>query len=163
MSPDDDDSWLTDILTPRFESVPALMEEDSRSMLDDEQFDDELWKLLTRRIQGPGDLRDHASEVSVYYASRLLQWEVGNGGFVQAAINTPEWFELAEAGYRTLGKPEFAALIRKARGFLSEGDPDLAEASLERLDAELPSVEWAIDLERVRYVRANRAAFQAVR
>jgi Domain of unknown function (DUF4375) len=145
----------------RFSSVAELLQTDAAETLDDGEFDDQLWLLLTSRIESPADLRGLPAEVGVYYASRLLQWEVDNGGFAQAAGNIPEWFSLAEAGYLALGKSKAAVLIRKARGFLSEDDDELSmrEDMFEQLDAELSKLEWEIDVDRVRYVRQHRSVF----
>ena len=48
------------------------------------------------------------------YATRMLEMEVGNGGFAQAVMNCPECFEPAARGYEILGKPGFAAFVRQA-------------------------------------------------
>jgi hypothetical protein len=149
----------------KFESVRELLERDAREPLPDEELDDQLWLLLTKRIESPRDLRGLPPEIGIYFASRYLQWEVGNGGFAQAASNIPEWFALAETGYGALGQPASAALIKEARMLLSDNEHELAEreAQLEKLDAKIPQEGWEIDAERVRYVRQHRTAFQAVR
>src|SRR5690349_14281519 len=102
----------------RFPTVRALIEEDEASPLDPESFDAELWLLLVRRIHDLVDLGGYPLEVRVYFASRLLEADVDNGGFAQAAFNIPEWFGPAADGYEALGKPVMAALIREAAAVL---------------------------------------------
>ena len=142
-----------------FESVRQLLEADAKSPMPDDDLDTELWLLLTRQIHAPRDLRRMPESVATYFASRYLQWEVGNGGFAQAAESIPEWFELAETGYIARGKPKSAAIIHRARSLLVAGD----EAGLEGLDAEIPTDEWEIDTERVAFVREHRTEFQSIR
>ncbi len=141
-----------------FSSVRKLLETDSKSALSAEDLDTELWLLLTKKVREPSDLLNIPTSVGTYFASRYLQWEVGNGGFVQAAENVPEWFEAAEAGYSALGKHKSAALIHRARELLEAND----ESGLEALDAEMLPEEWEIDEERVAFVRAHRLEFESV-
>ena len=102
----------------KFASIAALIDADERGQVDDSTFDSELWLFLIELISSPQDAGRFAKPVTLYYASRYLQWEVGNGGFAQAAYNIPEWFELAASGYDELGLPRFAALIREAMTLL---------------------------------------------
>jgi hypothetical protein len=163
----------------RFSTVRQLMEEDGRSLLKSAEFDDELWLLLCRRISSPALAADYPEPVIVYFATRYLQWEVGNGGFAQAAYNIPDWFALAEAGYRELGKDASAALIRhamkllpeerqelKRRGLFSAGIGRVFEhfqtSRMAALDQRIVEADWYIDEERVAYVRRNRESFVAV-
>ena len=53
----------------------------------------------------------------VYFATRLVEWDVCNGGFAQAAMNYLGVFEHAAAGFELLGKPAIVVLIREAAGF----------------------------------------------
>ena len=78
-----------------YRTVRALLEADSNAPIPDGKLDDQMWLLLNERIEGPEDLRGLPIEVERYYPSRLLQWEVGNGGFAQAAYSCSEWFPLA--------------------------------------------------------------------
>jgi hypothetical protein len=112
----------------------------------------------------------------LYYASRFLQWEVGNGGFAQAAYNIPEWFQLAASGYDELGLPDFATLIREAMTLLPTenrettfdareiGDlfEQFSESKLAQLDERLDETEWEVTAVRLQYVRENRQAFRDV-
>jgi len=144
------------------------------------KFDDELWMHLSDRFSNPSELEDYPHPVGVYLASRWLEWEVGNGGFAQAAYNIPEWFELAAIGYAALGKPKAVALIRESlqilqreremlqkKGLLEQttiGEVfrHFSESEMAALDSGIPEDEWWIDEERVEYVRKNRDAFRGI-
>ena len=158
----------------RFASIAALIDADENGQLDDSTFDDELWSLLVERISTPQEATLFARPVQLYYASRFLQWEVGNGGFAQAAYNIPEWFDLAAAGYDELGLGSFAALIREATSLvptevasfdatqIGELFAQFAESGLASLDRRLGEIVWEADVRRIQYVRENRVAFRAV-
>jgi hypothetical protein len=163
-----------------FASVDALLRHDEASPMEWSKFDDELWMHLSDRFSNPSELEDYPHPVGVYLASRWLEWEVGNGGFAQAAYNIPEWFELAAIGYAALGKPKAVALIRESlqilqreremlqkKGLLEQttiGEVfrHFSESEMAALDSGIPEDEWWIDEERVEYVRKNRDAFRGI-
>src|SRR5690349_14134482 len=103
-----------------FTTVDALLDQDEKTPLEWSKFDDELWLLVSDRIVDPLELENYPHAVGVYLASRWLEWEVGNGGFAQAAYNIPQWFEMAAIGYAALGKLKAAALINEAIQMLSD-------------------------------------------
>jgi uncharacterized protein DUF4375 len=158
--------------TGRTESLDELMTRDSQEHVP--TLDDDLWAILCNRIHGTEQLQIWPEPVRVYYASRLIEWEVGNGGFAQAAFNIPEWFEEAAWAYEILGKPECAYLIRRAAVAAAEETERLdkdsmsiedafeyfAESQLSEFDEELDAVGWWSDDVRTAYVRANRGAFK---
>jgi hypothetical protein len=174
-----------------FTTVDDLFDHDEASPLEWNTFDDELWSLLCGRITDPSEFDYYPRPVSVYIATRWLQWEVGNGGFAQAAYNGPEWFEMAAIGYADLGKPKAVALIKEALQMLSnerdtlirKGLNDLtllqrtkgqdkaihevfrhfSESDMAALDDRIPDDEWWIDEQRVAYVRKNRDAFRGIK
>jgi len=164
-----------------FTNIDALLDQDEASPLERGTFDDALWLLLSGRITDPSQLDNYPHPVGVYLASRWLQWEVGNGGFAQAAYNIPEWFEMAAIGYAALGKPKAVALIKEALQMLSSERDILmrkgllndttirevfrhfSESDMAALDARIPDDEWEIDEERVAYVRKNRDAFRGIK
>lgn len=147
--------------SPKFDSVQALFDAAESNSLSDSEFDDQLWLIFCDRVSEPKDLSKLPPATLTYYASRLLQWEVGNGGFAQAANNVPSWFSHASRAYDALGKPEFATLIRKAEALIPEDPDDLEEfeSEFEELDETLSDVEWEIDAERIAFVKSNRSAF----
>jgi hypothetical protein len=113
----------------KYANVQELFNADKKSTLEDAVLDDQLWLLLSERIHAPSDLEGLPLEVTQYYASRLVQWEVGNGGFPQAIDNgLQEWFLSAAAAYDLFGKPEFANLIRKANAIILECGDDMERA-----------------------------------
>ena len=145
----------------KHQSVRSLLAADATEILDDSNLDDQLWTLLCARVSDPSSIRDAPAPVGHYYASRLVQWEVGNGGLTQAAYSAPLWFEQAAAGYDELGKKDVAALLRRARLIIPDDADDLEalEDQFEALDSELFEMDWEIDDLRVAYVREHRDAF----
>lgn len=167
-------------MNSRFPTIGELFAADDSASLEFSDFDDALWLLLCDKITRPGDLDALPEAVGVYYSSRLLQWEVDNGGFAQAAFNVPEWFARAADGYEALGKKASARLIRKASGLLASERNTIERTGLlgatigklfahfrgsrmSDLDDEIGDVEWCIDEERVAYARSNRDAFLRVK
>lgn len=168
-------------MTRLFPTVDALLDQDEASPLEWSVFDDELWLLLSDTITHPAELENYPHPVTVYLASRWLEWEVGNGGFAQSAYNIPEWFELAAIGYAALGKPKAVALIREALQMLSKERETLqrkglldgttiehvfnhfSDSDMVSFDSRIPEDEWWIDEERVEYVRKNRDAFRGIK
>ena len=162
---------------PKATSISHLMDLDEAGRVGEgaNGFDDQLWTLLTARVDTPQQAASLPEPVWVYLASRWLEWEVGNGGFPQAAYNIPDWFELAELGYRKLGLDAAAALIGRARKMITRGESrgfiarhigqlfaQFRESKLAKLDADLDSVGWWADDIRLDYVRKNRAAFRSL-
>ena len=84
--------------TPAFESIGALMRADETGTLEDEEFDRNLWLLVSRVVRVFDNYDEFPRPVVDYYASCRMEWDVGNGGFAQAAYNMPEWFEAAASG-----------------------------------------------------------------
>lgn len=140
---------------------------------DSSSFDSQLWFFLTARVSSSEDAATLAEPIWVYLASRWLEWEVGNGGFPQAAYNVPDWFELAESAYQKLGLEDAAGLIARARkliaggetrGFVSRHIGELFEqfrdSELAELDEQLEAVNWWAGEVRLAYVRRHRDAFR---
>jgi hypothetical protein len=122
---------------------------DEVAPMSEENFDDALWSALCGRVDRGDDVMEWPVEVRAYYATRMVDWEVGNGGFRQALTNVPECFPHAIAGYELLGRPDLANLLRNALG---APDPAALDALDEQLDVN--------DDLRVAYVRAHRDAFR---
>jgi hypothetical protein len=156
-------------------SIRDVLDRDQRGEYDDwSKFDGSLWLALCE-FYPTDEALDHAPEpIRVYYATRLLQWDVGNGGFAQAAMNYPGIFEFAAHGYEVLGKPGLAAFIREAavlgererenideaRASLEEAFAYFDEGIFERFDEQLEQIGWFDNDEmRLDYVRANRQTF----
>lgn len=169
--------------TPAFETFDALMQADQTGSLSDEEFDRTLWLLVCRVVAALSDYDGLPKPVVNYYASRRIEWDVGNGGFAQAAYNMPEWFEAAADGYDAIGHPEAATFIRSALA-LSKREAGVAtrlkrraaeisavfksfrESSLSDLAEDLPEtlekIGWWATSDRIAYARRNRSAFLAL-
>jgi hypothetical protein len=168
---------------PPFETLGALLDADQSGRLSDEEFDDCLWSLVCRHVSSIEDARSLPSPVVNYYASRRMEWDVGNGGFAQAAYNMYEWFPAAAEGYTALGLPKAAALIERAynlaqaergvvgklkrrRAGISSIFKSFRESSLAELDKQLignlDSVNWWALTPRLTYARLHRDAFRSL-
>jgi Domain of unknown function (DUF4375) len=159
---------------PPYPSIVELLAADARGEVNVEILDDTLWYFMTAR-GGPADRVDNSSgHVQHYVASRLMEWEVGNGGFAQAAYNIPEWFDAAAAGYSAIGNEAAAERIRRANALFAKGAADFTrgadstieqvfsefvESELSELDEGLTEIDWWAMDERIAYVRANRSAY----
>ncbi|MBI3854462.1 MAG: DUF4375 domain-containing protein [Planctomycetes bacterium] len=156
------------------------MDEDERSPLPLKELDDALWLLLLDRISSIEDVPRFPRPVLLYFASRYVQWDVGNGGFAQAAYNIPEWFGLAREWYRVMGKTSSESLLEEAlrlipdeaaehgkkglrHGTIAEVFAHFDESRMSALDERIISRDWEIDDERVEYVRRNRDSFLQVK
>jgi hypothetical protein len=160
-------------------TLKALLDEDDESPMDPKELDDQLWELLSERVTSIEEAKNYPRSAVLYVASRRLQWDVGNGGFAQAAYNIPEWFPLAAEGYQELGKVSSAQLIRKAikllpaeiaeierKKLLSAAIDHVFEhfqsSQMAKLDSKIVEVDWYIDDERVAYVRQHRDTFRSI-
>jgi hypothetical protein len=164
---------------PKATDPAQLMDMDEAGALDDEAggFDDQLWGLLWQRIESPRQAESYPEPVWVYFASRYMEWEVGNGGFPQAAYNIPDWFPLAAEAYRRLGLEAAGALIDRAHKLVISGESregrftartigrlfrQFRESRLAGFDALLDEVGWWAEKVRLAYVRRNRSSFRSV-
>jgi Domain of unknown function (DUF4375) len=130
---------------------------DEATPMGDGEFDDAVWMALCGRVDSPSDLADLPPGVRMYYATRLVECEVGNGGFSQAVENVVQYFDEAIAGYRLLDDDASAELLASAQG-LDPDDPELGSFD-ERVDGPpWNGVPWSDDV-RVRYVRQQRDDF----
>ena len=137
-------------------TVREVIESDAASRMQDDEFDDALWFALCRRVDSADKLAELPDGVRMYFATRMVEWDVGNGGFEHAVGCTAEYFEEAIAGYRLLGDLAAKQLLQRARALA--GDP----VALRALDSEgerpwhgLPSGKSA----RIVYVRDHRDEF----
>ncbi len=156
-------------------SLHEVLDQDEVSPINDDDFDYAVYVALLDRIPTPKAAEQFPAPVGFYLASRLLQWDVCNGGFAQAAFNIPEWFELAAAGYEALGKHAMAKIILEVRELLPANEAAVQQLRDDETKWEeyfgdhmfqiydalvFNSDDWEIDAERVAYLRANRAAFK---
>ncbi len=154
------------------ESFSELFERDANKSLEDD-FDSEAWRLTCSKISSINDIETLPLPVKAYYASRYLQWDVGNGGFAQAVMNALELFDLAAFGYREINKPKCSELILKAKKMAHKEMPAIlaASATLEsafnyfkegrfsKFDSMLNKIDWWSDFDRVEYIKKNKPDF----
>jgi hypothetical protein len=158
-----------------YPTIMALIEADERGDIDDDTFDYELWLMLMDRIEGPDDRSKFDDAVMVFYASRLMEWEVANGGFSQAAYNYPDWFGLSAWAYRQLGCGQAASLIEEAIPLLARESREtesvcgigelfehFSESTLGKLDERLDESGWWATQARLKYVRERRDSFRKI-
>lgn len=148
----------------RFISIEQLLATDNAAVLDDEDFDTELWHLFWPHVGSPSDLENQPLEAMHYYASRLVQWEVGNGGFGQAVENIYDWMPFALIGYEALQEHKGAALIRSALEIVSKNrnNHDVLFNAFEILDKQYNPDIWEVDKARIAYVRVHREALSKI-
>lgn len=147
-----------------------LLAKDEVTGVPDAELDDALWLALSRRIRSIDELELLSVPVQTYYASRYVEWEVGNGGFAQAVLNIPEWLEPAACAFENLGKPKVAETIREARQIYEReksalpevrpgAEPELSDYFLENafnyLDDRLDQIHFWSDDMRLAYVRGT--------
>lgn len=123
-----------------------------------------LWLLFCKNVQSPADPENQPLEAMYYYASRVVQWEVGNGGFGQAVENVFEWMRYALAGFEGLNEHKGAALIRTALEIVSKNQHKIEDMfdALELFDEQYNPAVWNIDEIRIAYVRTHREAFSKI-
>jgi hypothetical protein len=150
---------------PTYPTLEALLAADERNELSDVEFDDLLWCFMIDR-GGPVEHPEKSSgPVRDYVASRWMEWEVGNGGFAQAAYNIPDWFDAAADGYTAVGLPRAAARIRAARELIDEGKAQFTrgpQATIKKVFAEFVEsdlTELDEGLDAIGWWAQNRAAF----
>jgi hypothetical protein len=159
ISPPAADTSISDMMAAGFElenrSPAEVMALDEAGELDDEALDDGLWMALLGAGVSSETLSSHPAGVRMFYATRLVEWEVGNGGFSQALENARECLEEAIAGYEMLGDHESTELLQRAIE---------RSKALEALDEELEGPPWEGvpwgDARRLAYVRAHRDEFR---
>jgi hypothetical protein len=160
---------------PPFDGIAALMEADIAGQLSDEKFDRHLGWFLARLL--PHSPEDWIPKpVVLYWATRLMEHNVFNGGFAQAAYNIPQWFELSADGYAQLGRPLAAERIRQAArlslneqqtvSWLKRRRADIRAifshfqaSALRDLDSDLYEIGWDVTAARIQLARDNRTAF----
>jgi hypothetical protein len=143
----------------RRRQVSQVIAADEAAPMRDADFDDALWLALSGRVRSADDLDRLPPGVQMYFATRMVEWEIANGGFEQVFENgVDEYFPSARAGYLLLGDPASAQLLDRAEAVRQ--DP----AALDELDQELDGPPWNgvpwSDAARVAYVRTHRDEFR---
>jgi Domain of unknown function (DUF4375) len=162
---------------PPYESIAAVMETDVAGSLSDEEFDRHLGWFLGRLLPlSPADCASVPEPVVIYWATKLMQYNVFNGGFAHAAYNISEWFEPAAIGFEQFGRLVAADRIRQAakrsrdeqatvnwlkrrRAEIRAIFSHFRESSLGDLDHGLYEIGWDVTAARIQLARNNRGAF----
>lgn len=145
----------------------ALLEADDEEPMDDEDLESELVASVDV-LSPPTD-----SPACLFYASWLVEMEVGNGGFGQFALNALEWFPAAARAYDAFGLPDVAAVVRAAYAVAKVEEAQILAAratrdvgaaarfftttALAQFDEHYESL--CVTPERVAYARAHRTDF----
>jgi hypothetical protein len=136
--------------------------------LSSDSFSNGLWDALIKFIpyyDNPLFL-DIPKVVQNYYSSHDLEYAVGNAGFYESAMNSPERLHLALQGYEALGLCRAAALIVEAARLLTLEDEEELDAHLDEvwaaLDTKLDDAGWWAQEARLNYALANRDVFEAL-
>ena len=162
-------------------SVPAVPDPDQPlaagfiGSLDDRVLDEHLWNRTCRLApSGAGeDVATMPAGARAFHATRLFEWEVGNGGLHQFFFNhpEPEIIEAVAEGYEVFGVPESARVIRDLVAPLaareSEWRESLRDGRIETFFDSYPQSQLdqfggrvgRHDIERLAYVQANPESF----
>jgi hypothetical protein len=118
--------------------------------------------------------------VRLFYACYDVNYQVGDGGFAQAAYNVPELLPVAQKAFERFGRKQAADLCRRAvemlpaelREHLDKGLRDrptiedvferFSESEMAALDENLPEEFWADDALQ-ELVQQHRKDFESVR
>jgi len=166
-------------MLPRYESFRDTFAAWDSGSISEETLDTALWMLTCRLVGSDEQAAQIPDPVLNYYASRLMEWEVGNGGFAQAAYNISDWFERAAQGYDAIGHSSAALRIREAGvmarkdrgvfGRLRRVGADIGSifaafnaSSLDGLASDLDDIGWWAMPDRLKYVLRNRESFLSV-
>ena len=161
---------------PRYESFRETFAAWDGGGISEDTLDTALWLLTCRAVSDDEGADRLPDPVTHYYASRLMEWEVGNGGFAQAAYNIPEWFEAAALGYEAIGHAPAAQRIREAAlmarkdrtvfGRLRRMGADIGSifaafkaSSLDGLASDLDDIGWWATSDRLKHALSHRDAF----
>lgn len=139
-------------------SVADVIRDDEAQPMPMEDFDDALWHASLDAVKLAEDFHALPGGFRMYFATRMVEWEVGSGGFVEAVECAAAYWDEAIAGYRLLGDESSAELLARCKG--------LDEKALETMDAVVAGPPWNgvpwSDSKRIEYVRAHRAEFRAI-
>ncbi|MEO1618380.1 MAG: DUF4375 domain-containing protein [Planctomycetota bacterium] len=143
------------------------------------EFVESIASALYERYEDLPPILEWPKAVRFFYACYDLNFQVGNGGFAQAAYNAPELFPIAAEALDDFGHKEAAQLCRTAISMLpselaehlNKGlteTPDLQdvfdhfdESAMEALDERTPDNFW-VDDRLQKLVEDNRDEFLSI-
>lgn len=143
------------------------------------EFVEDIASALYERYDDMPPMSDWPQSVLYFYACYDLNFQVGNGGWAQAAYNVPELFPIAEQAFQDFGLSQAAEHCRLAVSMLPaelaeqlrKGVTDtddlqdvfdhFDDSAMEQLDEQTPDEFWADDrLQQL--VEENREDFLSV-
>lgn len=143
--------------------------------MDNDSLDDWLWTRLLAFVDpgDPDDLARWPEGVRAYLATRLFEWESGNGGLHQYFFNYPSLDLLAVVldGYTYLGLTEVRRIVEEVVAPVAVNEQawreSLRDGAIETFfgsypESQLPNYDEQIGLhtaERIRYVKENPEPF----
>jgi hypothetical protein len=143
------------------------------------EFIERIASALYERVEDLPPMEEWPAPVRQFYALYDFNYQVGNGGFAQAAFNVPELFPIVVQAFDDFGLRDAAATCRRALAMLpaeisaqiEKGiiDTDSLEevfehfddSEMQSLDENIPDEFWADD-KLQELAQANREAFLSV-
>lgn len=147
--------------------------------IENRNFIESIASALYERLADMPSPEDWPQPVLDFYTLYDLNFQVGNGGFAQAAYNAPDLFPDAIDAFRRLNLPQAAVLCEQAlkklpaelqlffeKGILETDSLDdvfehFNDSELNELDDQIPDEFWA-DAELQKLAEDNEDAFLAV-
>lgn len=140
-------------------SLADVFAADDATAMTDDELDYAIFFSLFGQIDNAEDLATHPVGVQMFFAIKLIEGEVGNGGFAQVFANeVDDFIPYARRGYLMLGDEASADLLEAAASH--SDDEEFLDSLDERLD-EPPwngKVPWSVGA-RIRYAREHREDF----
>ncbi len=143
------------------------------------EFVENIASALYERYEDLPPIEQWPKSVRYFYACYDLNFQVGNGGFAQAAYNVPELIPMAKEAFDHFGCQHAAELCRKAVSLLpaelvehlEKGLTDtdslqdvfdhFNESAMAELDETIPDEFW-VDDKLQELVQKNRADFESI-
>lgn len=140
---------------------------------------EDIAQALYERFESLPPIREWEVPVRNFFALYDLNFQVGNGGFAQAAYNIPELLPVAEQAFSEIGCSEAAKLCRTAiemlpkefSEYLAKGIDDtnsisevfshFKESDMAGLDSAIPDEFW-VEERLSHYVLDHRQSFLAL-
>ena len=137
---------------------------------------EDIAQTIYERVDDLPPLVEWDAPVRNFFSLYDLNFQVGNGGLAQAALNTPELFPLAEKAFTDLGHNDAARLCRRVMEMLPHDAADRSakgvdettsvgdvfehfkESEIASLDADIPD-EFGVEERLSDYVLTNRKPF----
>jgi len=161
--------------------LTKLLADHTDAPYDDEkrEFVEDIASALYERSDDLPPIEEWPQSVRYFYACYDLNYQVGNGGFAQAAYNVPELIPIALDAFRHFGHSNAVAHLERVitllpseladhdeKGFgndetIGEVFEHFDESKLSELDEDIPDDFW-VDARLQKLVEENRGEFASV-